>query len=106
MLERRPYETGLQELAGEPVVLVEEIAMEGAELRGGHVDLPEHVLRLLDFLPEPHLAVFHAGRPFEVVHAVDALQGHGDALEPVSELRRDGSELDSAGLLEIRELGN
>ena len=42
----------------------------------------------------------------EVVHGVDVLQVHRDALEAVGELARDGPAVDAADLLEIRELAD
>ena len=93
-----------QQRLRERVVTVEQIAVERAELVARHVDLAEHVLRLLDLLAQPHVAVLHAGRPLEVVHAVDALQHHRDPLEAVGQLGGDRRQLDAAGLLEVGEL--
>jgi hypothetical protein len=88
------------------VVPVEQIAVEGAEFGRRHVHLAEHVFRLLHFLAEPYIPVFHAGRPFQVVHAVHPLQRHGDPLEPIGQLGGNRREFEPAGLLEVGELGN
>ena len=71
---------------------------------GGMSDLAERVLRLLDLLLQPHLAVLHAAAPLEVEDVVDALQEHRDALEPVGDLAGDRREVDAADLLEVGEL--
>ncbi len=68
------------------------------------VDLTEDVLRLLDLLAQPHLAIRDAGGPDQVVDVVHLLQRHRDALEPVGDLARDGRQVDAADLLEVREL--
>ena len=89
----------------EPVVLVEQSRWNARELARRQVDTcAEDVLRLLDFLAQPDVAVLHARRPLEVVDAVDPLQHHRDALEAVGQLRRDRRQLDPAGLLEVGEL--
>ena len=41
----------------------------------------------LDFLAKPNVRVFHARCPLEVVHTVDPLEGHRDALPSIGELR-------------------
>src|SRR3989338_9613251 len=79
--------------------------MESGELPGRQIEAAvEDVLRLLDFVAKPHVAIFHAGRPFEIVDAVDPLQHHRDALEAVGQLSGDGRQLDAACLLKVREL--
>ncbi len=88
----------------EPEVLVEQIAMQRRELRRRHVHLAERVLRLLDLLLQPHLAVLHAAAPLEIEDVVDALQEHRDALEAVGDLAGDRLQVDAAHLLEIGEL--
>ncbi len=104
VLERRPDQPGLEQRRGELEIAFEQVAVKRAELRARNLHLPEHVLRLLDFLAQPDLGVFHAGRPLEVVDAVDPLQDHRDALEAVGELGRDRRELQAAGLLKVGEL--
>ena len=46
------------------------------------------------------------GVPADVAEIAHALQGHGDALQPVGDLDRYRVELNAAGLLEISELGD
>jgi hypothetical protein len=104
VLERRPDQTRLQQCGRQLVVAFEQIAVKRAELRTRDVDLAEHVFRLLDFLAQPDVGVFHARRPVEVVDTVHALQHHRDALETVGQLRRDRRQLETAGLLEVGEL--
>ena len=63
---------------------------------------------LLDFVLVVHVAIrdFAAWSvgPDDVEHAVDPLQIHGKAFEPVSDFARDGATIDTAHLLEIGEL--
>jgi hypothetical protein len=106
LFESRPDQIASQQAAREPVVLLEQVAVKGGELSLRHLDLAEDVLRLLHFLTKPHIAVLHARRPLDVVHTVHALKGHGDAFEPVRQLRRDRRQLQTAGLLKVGELGN
>ena len=81
----------------------EQIAVMRREFRRRDaLDLAEDVLRLLDFLSQADLAILHARRPLEVVHVVDLLQRHRDALEAVGDLARDRREIDPPDLLEIR----
>jgi hypothetical protein len=74
------------------------------ELGRRHLHLAEGVLRLLDLLLHPHLAVLHAAAPLEVEDVVHALQEHRDALEAVGDLAGDRLEIHAAHLLEIGEL--
>jgi hypothetical protein len=106
VLERRPDQAGREQPLGEAEVLVEEVPMQGGEVGGRHVHLAERVLRLVDFLLEPHLPVLHAAAPFQVEDVLDALQEHGDALEPVGDLAGDRVQVHAADLLEIGELRN
>ena len=78
--------------------------MERVQLRGRHVDLAERVLRLLDFVAMPDVAILHARRPLEIVDVVHVLERHREALEAVGQLDRDRRQVDAAGLLEVGEL--
>ena len=105
MLERRKNQSRLQELSAEPVVLVELMAVELRVAR--RIDpglLIERVLRLLDFFPQPDVAVLLPPAPVHVEHVVDLLQEHRDAFHAVRELARDRRQVDAADLLEIGEL--
>ena len=71
----------------------------------------EAVLALLPLvLPEGvavgEPAAVGVGAEDQVVDVVDALQVHGDPLEPVGQLRRHRPALESARLLEVGELGH
>ena len=44
--------------------------------------------------------------PFQVIDVVNALEIHGDALNPVSYLTRNWFQVKTANLLEISELSN
>src|SRR3989442_6696900 len=110
VLERGPDELRFQQRARELVVALEQVAVEGSKVvmasraSRAEIDLTEHGLRLLHFFAQPHVAVLHAGRPLDIEDGVHTLQGHRDALEPVGQLRRNRRELETAGLLEVREL--
>ena len=80
--------------------------MQGGKLAWRHVDLAEGILRLIDFLLQPHLGVLDAAAPFEIEDVVDALQEHRDAFEAVGDLAGDRREVDAADLLEVGELGD
>ena len=99
-------QTAREQRPGECEMPVEEVPVKRGELTSGHLDLAEHILRLLDLFAKPDLAVFHARRPVQIEHALDPLQRHRDPFEPVGQLRRHGRELDAAGLLEVGELRN
>ena len=103
--QRGPDQARAQQLLAKRVVALEQVAVVRGELRAGDpVDLPEDVPGLLHFLAQPDLAVLHARGPLEVVHVVDLLQRHRDALEAVGDLARDGRQVDAADLLEVGEL--
>src|SRR5262245_10188387 len=106
VLERGPHQSRGEQPVREAVILVEQVAVQRRKFRRRHVDLAERVLRLLDFLLQPHLAVLDAAAPLQVVHVVDPLQEHGNALEPVRDLAGDRREVEAADLLEVRELGD
>ncbi len=74
---------------------LEVVAAELALVLLVHVAVRDHVL-LTGLVP---------ARPDEVVHAVHALQVHGEPLEAVGDLDGDGVEVEAAQLLEVRELG-
>ena len=81
------------------------------ELLAHHLDVGdlEVVGGELALVLEEDVAIGH-GRavgevaPHQVVHGVDALGVHGDALQAVGDLDRDGVDLDAAHLLEVGEL--
>jgi len=52
------------------------------------------------------VAVLDPRGPLDVIHALDVLEVHRDALEPVRELDGDGVQIDPARLLEVGELGH
>ena len=108
MLEGRPDQAGLQQRLAHRVKLVEQIPVKHAEVHAGsQLDATiEHILRLLDFLAEPHVAVFDAAAPVQIEEAVDALQRHGDPLEAVGQLGGHRRQLHAACLLEVRKLRN
>src|SRR5579864_3042818 len=106
VLQRRPDQLRPEQRRRQLVVPLEQVAMKGAEFNAPEIDLAKHVFRLLDLVAQADVPVFHTRRPVEVVHAVDALQHHGDPLESVGELRRDRRELQSSGLLKVGELRN
>ena len=64
----------------------------------------ERVSGELILLLSPHVSVERVGRPAQLVDVVDVLDIHRDALEPVGDLSGDGSEVEPARLLEVREL--
>ena len=80
--------------------------MERVQVGGRHVDLPEGVLRLLDFVPVPDVAILDAAGPLQVEHVIDVLERHGEALDPVCQFDGDRREIHTAGLLEVSELGD
>src|SRR2546422_7397574 len=100
---RRKRKVLLDEAAALALVLVEEaqepvgIARVEAVLALLPLVLPEGVA-----VGEP--AAVRVRAEDEVVDVVDALQVHGDALEPVGELRGHRPALESPGLLEVGEL--
>src|SRR5437660_2605765 len=100
---RRKRKVPLDEAAALALVLVEEaqepvgIARVEAVLALLPLVLPEGVA-----VGEP--AAVRVRAEDEVVDVVDALQVHGDALEPVGELRGHRPALVSPGLLEVGEL--
>src|SRR5580704_7663465 len=75
-------------------------------------ELPQHgdvgqfevVFRKLALVLKTHLAIADAGRPLDVVDAVDILQECDDALEAIGELGGDEVEIESTALLEVGEL--
>ncbi len=69
----------------------------------GHVKV---VFAVFNFLAQQNVAVSLAAVPIDVPHALDALQIHGDALQPVGQLDRNGVEHVAAGLLEIGVLAD
>ena len=60
----------------------------------------------LDLVAPPDLAVRERVVPHHVVDRVHLGQEHRDALEAVGDLGGHGREVDAAGLLEVRELGD
>jgi hypothetical protein len=106
VVERGQHQAGTQQRTSEAVILVEQVPMERMELRGGHVDLSEGVLRLLDLVAVAHVTIRHAGPPLEVEHVIHVLERHREALEAVGELDGDGREVHAARLLEVGELRN
>ena len=62
------------------------------------------MLRELDLLLEPDVAVGHAGPPLEIEDVVDAVHEHADAFAAVGDLDRDRRELHSTRLLKVGEL--
>ena len=66
--------------------------------------LIERVLRLLDLLAHPDVAVCLAAAPLHVEHVVDLLQEHRDAFHAVGDLAGDRRQVHAAHLLEIGEL--
>jgi hypothetical protein len=74
------------------------------ELCRRHVHLSERVLRLLDLVAVPHLAILHAWRPLDIEYVVDILKRHREALDPIGQLYRDWRQIDAACLLEVGEL--
>jgi hypothetical protein len=104
-LERRPNQPRGEKLLTERVVPLEQIAVMRGERCGRRaVDLAEDVFRLLDLLAQPHLTIFHARRPFEIVDVVHLLQRHRDAFEAVGDLAGNRLQVDAADLLKVGEL--
>ena len=66
----------------------------------------ELVLAVLQFLRFEDVAVGHRVVPAKLPDLPRLLEVHGDALEPVGELDGDRVQGDSAGLLEVGELGD
>src|SRR2546428_12573477 len=64
----------------------------------------EVVLREFVFVLFANVAVSEAAAPFDVEGRALPRQKHREALDAVGDLRRDGRKIDSACLLEIREL--
>ena len=107
VVERRQHQAGAQQrLAPGRRYWSNRSRCRRVQLGRRHVDLSERVLRLLDFVAVPHVAVLHARRPLEVVDVVDVLQRHRESLDPVGQLDRDRRQVDAAGLLEVGELGD
>ena len=73
IVQRRQRQARIEQLLGEAVVLLEQIAVEGGELAVRQGDLAERVLRLLHFVAEPHIPIRHARRPLQVVHVIHTL---------------------------------
>src|SRR5579864_1321317 len=96
-------EARANEFLGEGVASLELIAVERRKALLGEVGR-EHVLRLLYFVSQPHLAVGHTGRPQQVVDVVHTLERHRETLEAVRQLHRNGRQVPAAGLLEVGEL--
>src|SRR5579883_2386574 len=77
-------------------------------------ELPEHfdvgefkvVFRELALVLEADLAVFDAGRPFDVVDAIDVLEESGDALQAISQFGGYQVEIEATALLKVGELGD
>ena len=104
VIQRRQHEVRIQQHQRERVVSIEELPVKCRKLAGWLFYLPEDVLRLLDFLLLPDRAVLHAGRPLEIEDVVHALNQHGDALEPVGDLRGNRRQHLATRLLKVREL--
>ena len=105
VFERRQDQPRLQEFFAKLVVLVEEMAVERRVALG--IDpgvLVEGVLRLLDLLAQPHVAVFLAAAPLHVEDVVHLLQEHRDSFHAVGDLAGDRRQVDAADLLEVGEL--
>src|SRR6267378_6785034 len=66
----------------------------------------ETVDRKLLLFREANVAVALVLRPAEIVDALDTLKERADPLKPVGQLDRDGVQVNSATLLEVRELGD
>jgi len=86
------------------------IAIELAEKQVGVGNL-EVVCRELTLVFQEHITVGEhravgAARPHQVVYRVDALDVHGQALKAIGDFRGDGTALEAANLLEVRELGH
>src|SRR6185436_10871846 len=77
-----------------------------AEVPEQHVRVRELevVARLLDFVLVIHIAVGDAWRPYQVVHAVLALQVHRQAFEAVGDLAEHRLARKAADFLEVGEL--
>src|SRR5687768_412003 len=106
VIERRQHQVAAKQRLAQAVVLIEEVPVQRVQFGGRHVDLPERILRLLDLIPMPHIAVFHVVRPFQVEDVVHILQRHRKSFESVGELHRYRGEIDTTGLLEVGELGD
>ena len=78
------------------------------ELGVGHLEVERGVLALVlqvHVAVGEHHAVVAAG-PHDVVHVVDALDEHGEALQAVGDLHGHRVALEAAHLLEVGELGH
>src|SRR3954469_23521059 len=78
-----------------------ELALEEADVRQLEVVAGELVLLLL-----AHLAVGEPFHPIDLIEALGEREEHGEALQAVGDLGADGPQLQSAGLLEVGELGD
>ena len=87
VLERGPNQLRLQQRACQPVVALEEVAVKRAEFHATQIDLPEDVLRLLDFVAKPARS---AGKPivcFVLAHRPDHNPECADGVLGCIELR-------------------
>ena len=53
-----------------------------------------------------HFAAIGGNGPDEVIHTVDVLQVHGDALKPIGQFAGDRIAFDATGLLKVGKLGH
>src|SRR5712672_2643504 len=72
----------------------------------GRITAIETVDRKLLLFREANVAVALVLRPAEIVDALDTLKERADPLKTVGQLDRDGVQVNSATLLEVRELGD
>ena len=68
------------------------------------VEARELLLGLQEHFAVGELARIRAAVERQVEHAVDALHVHGEALEAIGDLGRDGLAVEAADLLEVGEL--
>ena len=96
----REHLTGLQAGFGFGFVKVEHPAQTV------HIGEFEGVFAELLLAVQEYVAVFQGLVPLDVLEIAHALQGHGDAFQPVGEFHRHRVEGDAADLLEVGELGD
>src|SRR5712672_3765512 len=72
----------------------------------GRIAAVKTVDRKLLLFREANVAVALVVRPAEIVDALDTLKERADPLKPVGQFNRDGVQVNSTALLEVRELGD